>query len=71
MNTIILILIISNVVWIVFNLLQNDSWFKKSMQQNEIWYEHCEEMNQMWAEHIMTQLNRLESEIEELRGNAE
>ena len=68
MNTIILILIISNVAWFVLSFLLNDIWFKESMHQNDIWYEHCEEMNQRWAEHIMTQLNRLESEIEELRG---
>ena len=65
------ILIASNIFWIVLVSLQNDDWFKESMRQNDIWYEHCEEMNQMWTEHIMTQLNRLESEIEELRGNAE
>ena len=61
------ILIASNIFWIVLVLLQNDDWFKKTMQQNETWYEHCQEMNQRWREYIMTELNRLESEIEKLR----
>ena len=63
------ILIASNIIWIVLVLLQNDSWFKESMHQNDIWYEHCQEMNQRWTEYIMTQLNRLEFEIEKLRGS--
>ena len=71
MNTIIIILIVMNIVWIVLCLMMNNDWFKEAMNMNKSWNRCCKEMNQRWTEHIMTQLNRLESEIEELRGNAE